>query len=46
MGKTYEIICKRRNNRIECNYRKQDPDLCCAECSFAAFILRKNQEKE
>jgi hypothetical protein len=39
-GKTYEIICKRGNNRIECQYKKQDPDLHCPECMYAAYKLR------
>lgn len=39
-GKTYEIICKRGLNRIECQFKKQDPYLCCAECSFAGFKIR------
>jgi hypothetical protein len=39
-GKTYEIICRRGNNRIECPFKKQDPDLHCAECSYAMYKLR------
>lgn len=39
-GKTYEIICRRGNNRIECPFKKQDPDLHCAECSYAMYRLR------
>ena len=45
-GKTYEIICKRGLNRVECGYKKQDPDLHCAECSFARFIERQKKEKQ
>lgn len=47
MGKTYEIICKRGLNRVECRFRKQDPELHCATCSFAAYIERiKTQQEE
>lgn len=45
-GKTYEIICKRGLNRIECSFKKQDPDLVCAQCSCAGFIERKKKEKQ
>ena len=45
-GKTYEIICKRGLNRIECRFKKQDPELVCAQCSFAGFIERQKQEKQ
>jgi hypothetical protein len=44
MSKTLEIVCKRGLNRIECKFKKQDPYLCCAECSFAAFVERKKQQ--
>lgn len=39
-GKTYEIICGRGNNRVECPYKKKDRDLHCPECSFAKYIER------
>lgn len=39
-GKTYEIICKRGLNRVECRFKQQDHDLHCAECSFAGFKIR------
>jgi hypothetical protein len=39
-GKTYEIICGRGNNRIECPFKKKDRDLHCPECSFARYIER------
>lgn len=45
MGKTYEIICKRGLNRVECRFRKQDPELHCATCSFAAYIERLKQKE-
>ena len=45
MGKTYEILCKRGFNRVECAFKKQDPNLCCAECSFAMFKLRQIQKE-
>lgn len=45
MSKTLEIVCKRGLNRIECKFKKQDPYLCCAECSFAAFVERKKQQQ-
>ena len=45
-GKTYEIICKRGLNRIECHFKKQDQYLHCAECSFAGFIERQKKEKQ
>lgn len=40
MGKTYEILCKRGNNRLECLFKKQDAGLHCAECSFAMYKER------
>jgi hypothetical protein len=45
-GITYEIICRKRLNRIECPFKKQDPELVCAQCSFAGFIERQKQEKQ
>lgn len=39
-GITYEIICRKRLNRIECPFKKQDPELHCANCSFAGFKER------
>lgn len=39
-GKTYEIICGRGNNRVECPFKKKDRDLHCPECSFARYIER------
>lgn len=41
-GKTYEIFCKRGLRRDTCRFRQQDPELVCAQCSFAGFIERKN----
>ena len=45
-GQTFQIICTRGLNRIECKFKKQDPELVCAQCSFAGFIERKKQEKQ
>ena len=45
-GQTFEIICTRGINRIECKFKKQDPELVCAQCSFAGFIERKKKEKQ
>ena len=45
-GKTYEIICRRRLNRVECNFKKQDPELHCANCNFAGFIEREKIETQ
>ena len=45
-GITYEIICRKRLNRIECSFKKQDPELVCANCSFAGFIARKSIKTE
>jgi hypothetical protein len=43
-GITYEIICRKRLNRVECPFKKQDPELHCANCSFAGFVERKREE--
>lgn len=45
-GVTYEIICRKRLNRIECKFKKQDPELHCANCNFAGFIERKSIKTE
>lgn len=45
-GQTFEIICTRRLNRVECKFKKQDPELHCAICNFAGFIERKKKEKQ
>ena len=45
-GQIFEIICKRGINRVECRFRQQDPELVCAQCSFAGFIERKKKEKQ
>ena len=45
-GKTYEIICRRRLNRVECNFKKQDPELHCANCNFAGFVEREKIETQ
>lgn len=42
-GKTYEIFCKRGLNREICKFRKQDPELHCANCNFAGFIERTKE---
>lgn len=46
MGKTYEILCKRGHNRVECSFKKQDSDLCCAECSFSLFKIRQKEKEK
>ena len=45
-GKTFEIICTRRLNRIECKYKKQDPELNCVICSFVRYKERIRQNNE
>ena len=45
-GQIFEIICKRGLNRVECRFKKQDPELVCANCSFAGFIERKKKENQ
>jgi hypothetical protein len=44
--KTYEILCSRGLNRVECSYKKRDPDLNCALCSFARYKERSKQHNE
>lgn len=46
MEKTYEILCSRGLNRVECSYKKRDPDLNCAICSFARYKERIKQNNE
>lgn len=36
----YEIVCKRGIRKDECRYKKQDPELNCAVCSYAGYIKR------
>ena len=45
-GKTYKILCQRGMNRDNCKFRKQDRELHCSICSFAAFVERLKQPKE
>lgn len=33
-------------NRDNCKYRRQDKELHCSICSFAAFIERQKQTQE
>lgn len=45
-GKLYEIICKRGFDRETCKFMKQDKELQCSICSFAAFKERIKRPKE
>lgn len=48
-GKTYEIICRRGYNRVNCKFKAQDRELNCSICSFAGFRERQkisNKEDE
>ena len=45
-GKTYVISCQRGMNRDNCKFMRQDSQLHCSICSFAAFIERKKQKTE
>lgn len=42
----YEILCSRGLNRVECNYKKQDPELNCVICSFARYKERIRQNND
>lgn len=42
----YEILCSRGLNRVECNYKKQDPELNCVICSFVRYKERIRQNNE
>ena len=44
--KMYEILCSRGLNRVECNYKKQDPELNCVICSFARYKERIRQNND
>lgn len=45
-GKTYVISCQRGMNRDNCKFIRQDSQLHCSICSFAAYIERKKEKAE
>ena len=40
-GKTYEIVCRRGYDRVNCKFKAQDRELNCSICSFAGFRERQ-----